>query len=234
MRHNYKRRLISRRQVLRRSLWALPLSLGAPPLSLGISRLLAAPMAVAAPGSKACLATASQSEGPFYPVRPIESRNNLIRPAGTQEKASGKPIVVKGILTDARCQPIRNAEVQLWQADSQGRYNHPGEPSSAPLDARFFYWGMTRTDTKGAYRFTTILPAPYSAGGNWMRPPHIHFKFRSGGAESLTTQMYFPGHALNERDYLLQRVSASRRDSLVARRIGAESGAAAYRFDVVL
>lgn len=221
MRQYDMRRLISRRQVLHKSLWVLSLSLGAPPL-------------LAAPGGKACQATASQSEGPFYPVRPIESRNNLIRPAGTQGRGSGKPIVVKGILTDARCQPIRNAEVQLWQADSQGRYNHPGEPSSAPLDARFLYWGMTRTDSNGGYRFTTILPAPYSAGGNWTRPPHIHFKFRNGGAEILTTQMYFPGHALNERDYLLQRVSAGRRNSLIARRIGEESGAAVYRFDVVL
>lgn len=228
MRHIHMRRPISRRQVLHKSLWALPLSLWAPPL-------LAAPrMGAAAPGMESCRATAPQSEGPFYPLRTIELRNNLIRPAGTEDKVSGKPIVVKGTITDARCQPIRNAEVQLWQADSHGRYNHPAENSSAALDARFFYWGMARTDSNGNYRFITILPAPYSAGGNWMRPPHIHFKFRTGGAESLTTQMYFPGHPLNDRDYLLQHISAGRRDGLIARHIGAESGAAVYRFDVVL
>ena len=219
------RPLVTRRQVLSTTLFALPL-------------LAAPPMVGARPGREACQLTARQSEGPFYPVVPIEARSNLVRPAGSGRQPPGKPIVVAGTLTDARCRPVANADVRLWQADAQGRYNHPGENSRIPLDSRFLYWGRTTTDSKGEYRFVTILPAAYRAGGNWMRPPHIHFKFRAEGAEILTTQMYFPNHPLNERDYLLRGVSARRRGALIARQLPAvREGAAelpAFRFDVVL
>lgn len=223
-------KLISRRQAVSTALWSVPL--------LAVPGIAGSSIAGSASASVACPSTAAQSEGPFYPVTPFETRSNLIRTTGSAGRPQGRPIIVTGRLTDIGCNPLANAEVQLWQADAQGRYNHPGESSGKPLDAGFLYWGKAKTDSQGNYRFVTILPAAYSVGGSWMRPPHIHFKFRAGGAGGLTTQMYFPGQALNDRDYLLQRVSRGSRGALIARQDSSGSGNAAglpvYRFDVAV
>ena len=218
-------RLITRRRILSSSLLTLPM-LAAPGL-----------VGVAAKG-QACDVTAEQSEGPFYPTVPIESRSNLIPAASSQIQPAGVPIVVRGRLTDARCRPLANGEVQLWQADARGRYNHPGDRGGGGIESGFLYWGKTSTDKAGNYCFVTILPAAYPAGGSWMRPPHIHFKFSAGGDRQLTTQMYFPGQPLNDRDFLLQGVSAARRRALIASPVSAEGqgpqSMAEYRFDVVI
>jgi len=31
-------------------------------------------------------------------------------------------------------EPVRNAKVEIWQANAHGRYTHPSDPNPAPLD----------------------------------------------------------------------------------------------------
>jgi protocatechuate 3,4-dioxygenase beta subunit len=201
-----KKQDYSRREVL----WA----------SLSTAPLLAAPGIVrAAARELACATTAIQSEGPFYPTAALEAQNNLIRAADGHGSVRGEPIVVVGRVSDDACRPLAGAEVEIWQADHQGRYHHPDEESRQPLDPYFRYWGRTASDGEGWYRFFTIVPSPYKAGWNWTRPPHIHFKVRGPARSTLTTQMYFPGNPLNQRDYLLNRVERPRRHTLVAARL---------------
>ena len=220
-------KLISRRKVLHASLLAAPL--------LAASRLALA--------SRACMPTAPQSEGPFYPTAAFNERSNLIRPADSRGAVTGERIVVEGIVvegavSDKGCRPLSHAVVQIWQADHKGRYDHPGERSRAALDAYFQYWGQTITDGEGRYRFVTIQPSPYKAGSTWTRPPHIHFRVRHGRGGALTTQMYFPGHPLNGQDYLFNNVPEAWRRSVVAVRLAdikrKDSPVPHFRFDIGL
>ncbi len=226
--------IFSRRQVLSASVRLAPLI---------VAPLMAVPRAAGA-AAGGCPATAAQSEGPFYPTAGIATRDNLILPAQDGSGVMGERIVVAGQVTAGRCMPVAAAEVEIWQADSRGRYHHPQESSGQPLDARFLYWGKTLTDGEGRYRFVTIAPAPYSAGRGWTRPPHIHFKVRKapkaggGGRGELTTQMYFPGHPLNGRDFLHQAIPARLRHTVIAVPVAAPAGAGPpsphFRFDIAL
>jgi len=107
------------------------------------------------------------------------------------------------------------ALVDIWQANAHGRYMHEGDTSEAPLDPNFQYWAQMKTDAEGRYRYVTIKPAAYTAMGEWVRPPHIHYKVSRRGYRELTTQMYFAGEALNEKDLLLQEVPEELRSRLI-------------------
>ena len=77
------------------------------------------------------------------------------------------------------------------------------------------------------------LPGAYSAGPNWMRPPHIHFEVH-GRFERLITQMYFPDEPLNAADPLLN--AALRPGLLIAKPVSPQDGCShrVLNFDIVL
>jgi protocatechuate 3,4-dioxygenase beta subunit len=184
----------------------------------------------------ACRRTPAQTEGPFYPVKDQPDKDNdltLVR--GRTEHARGQVILVRGLVTDEECRPIERALVEIWQACASGRYNHPGDDNPAPLDPDFQYWGRALTDGDGRYEFRTILPGAYPADTDWTRPPHIHFKVHRKGYHELTTQMYFEGEALNDRDRILMSLPAGDREAVIVRLEDvAEPGVKACRFDLGL
>jgi protocatechuate 3,4-dioxygenase, beta subunit len=112
-------------------------------------------------------------------------------------------------------QPVRGARVELWQANTYGRYTHPSDTNPAPLDPNFEGVAVQSTDAEGRYRFKTIKPGAYPATADWMRPPHLHFEV-TGKINRLVTQMYFPGEPLNDKDILLQHLRANR-DAAIAK-----------------
>jgi protocatechuate 3,4-dioxygenase beta subunit len=143
-------------------------------------------------------------------------------------------------VTDEAGRPVRRALVELWQANSAGRYLHPGDTHDAPLDPNFTGIGRTITDDDGRYRFVTIVPGAYPWKNHafaW-RPRHIHFSLIGNAPVSrLVTQMYFPGDPLLDLDPIFQSVPAAARDRLLARLelpLGTEGIALGYRFDIVL
>ena len=183
--------------------------------------------------------TSEQVMGPFYPVAlPIDQDADLTVIAGKSGRALGQIVYVSGRVTSVRGEPIANAELEIWQANSVGRYNHPGDQGSPPLDPNFEGYAKIRTGADGNYSFKTVKPAPYPTGiDGWLRPPHIHFEIK-GRASRLVTQMYFAGEALNEKDKLFTSASADGRKSLLSR-YDAPSGkqerdALAAIWDVVL
>jgi len=166
--------------------------------------------------ASACGWTPPQTEGPFYPGESqFQNQNDLTRVAGAPAVAKGQIIVITGIVRDAQCRPIPNANVEIWQACVTGKYNHPNDPNTAPLDPNFRYWGETFTDAQGRYWFKTIVPGAYPAGDGWIRPPHVHYKVSALGFHELTTQMYFKGNALNAKDLILQKIPAGQRESVI-------------------
>lgn len=199
--------------------------------------LVAAPMTKALAESCGIL-TPRQTQGPFYPVQPISNTQDLTRVEGRTARAKGEIVVIRGIIQDKNCNPVKNATVEIWQACESGRYNHPSDPNTAPLDPNFKYSGEVVTDAGGTYSFRTIIPGAYPADTNWIRPPHIHFKISALGHPGLVTQMYFEGDSLNSRDEILRSLSPAEQDSVIVKfgpRIGFDDDHARFgTFNIIL
>ena len=173
--------------------------------SLALGTLLANEWFRPAPVIANCAKTRRETAGPFYPLRyPIDKDNDLTFLNDKSGKAEGERIFISGRVQNEGCEPVRGALVEIWQACSTGRYNHPRDPNKARLDPHFQYWGKALTDEKGEYGFKTVKPGSYPASWFWTRPPHIHFMIQSKQHAPFTTQMYFAGEPLNEKDKLLQ------------------------------
>ncbi len=153
----------------------------------------------------------------------------------------GERIVVSGRVLDTEGRPLRGTLVEIWQANSAGRYHHRWDRWAAPLDPNFSGAGRAVTDDDGDYTFTTVKPGAYPWGNhhNAWRPAHIHFSLVGRAFEQrLVTQMYFPGDPLFEYDPIFNSV----RDPVARERMIAgfsiertrPDWALAYDFDVVL
>jgi protocatechuate 3,4-dioxygenase beta subunit len=164
--------------------------------------------------------TPEQILGPFYPILKAASGNgDLTRIPGHAARAEGEVINVMGHLLNIKGEPVAGARIEVWQANSAGRYTHPADRNPAPLDPNFEGFAAIKTDANGRYRFRTIKPGAYPVTpgvSSAIRPPHIHFRI-TGRTDELVTQMYFPDEALNEKDQLLQSVAPRNRDLLVAK-----------------
>jgi protocatechuate 3,4-dioxygenase beta subunit len=175
-----------------------------------------------------------QPKGPFYPVvDQLDTDADLVVVAGRPAVASGQVVLVKGQVTDQFCAPVQGALVEIWQACESGRYDHPSDPNTAPLDPNFQYWGKAVTDAQGNYLFRTILPGAYPAAKDWIRPPHIHFKISQRGYKELITQMFFAGQKWNDEDLILQDLTPEEQKQVVVEfRPGAGQPHPVGQFDI--
>ena len=174
--------------------------------------------------------TPHQEEGPFFPIHEqLDKDADLTQVAGHANKASGEEIFVSGRILDEEGKPVEGALIDVWQANSHGRYDHEGDSSKAPLDPDFQGWAKLVSGDDGSYSIKTIKPAPYAARGEWFRPPHIHFKVARRGYNELITQMYFAGEALNDKDRLLNVVPKEQQGGLI---VDFDEGVG--KFDIIL
>jgi protocatechuate 3,4-dioxygenase beta subunit len=182
-------------------------------------------------------ATPSTVAGPFYPVvRGLEQDTDLTRLAGHRNSAKGQIIHVVGRVLSQRGEPVAGARVELWQANTFGRYDHPSDPNPAPVDPDFQGYAVQLTDGEGRFRFTTIKPGPYPGDGGRIRTPHIHFDV-SGHVDRRITQLFFAGEPLNAQDRILQQVPRSR-EALIANVLpppaGEDPASRLVHWDIVL
>lgn len=183
--------------------------------------------------------TPRQVEGPFHPIeKQSDTDFDLTLIEGRSGRAEGELILVRGRVVDAAGRPLSGALVDVWQANHHGRYAHPDDPNTAPLDPDFQGWALIRTDADGRYGFRTIKPGPYPLsflGDRGWRCRHIHFKVAHDGQPELITQMYFEGDPLIEQDLEIAKAPAELRHLLIAKPINDEtSGLPLYRFDITL
>ncbi len=144
--------------------------------------------------------TPRQTEGPFYPDRlPLDTDNDLLIINESITPAVGQVTHLTGRVLSPSGEPVRNAVVEIWQADNNGVYLHPGSNDANNRDKNFQGFGRFLTGSKGAYYFRTIRPVPYRP-----RTPHIHFVVNIKGKRYLTTQCYIKGHELNQNDGVLR------------------------------
>lgn len=189
------------------------------PTPINRRQLLRAGIAVlgsTAATSLAAAVTPSQAKGPFYPsTAAVDSDTDLTQVPGSATRAEGELLRIEGLILDESLTPIADALVEIWQANSFGRYLHERDNSAAQLDPNFQGWGRMLSDAQGRYSFTTVKPGPYPATRDWMRPPHIHFKVARRGYQELITQLYFADDPLNQADRLLAQVDPSERERLI-------------------
>ena len=156
--------------------------------------------------------TPDQTEGPFYPDRlPLDTDNDLIVINNSVTPAVGQITHFSGRVRDARGNPVRNANVEIWQVDNNAAYLHTRSGNRERRDANFQGFGRFLTGVNGEYYFRTIKPVPYPG-----RTPHIHVAVKIRGRDPFNTQCYIRGHEGNARDGVLQGVRDERaRESLI-------------------
>lgn len=153
----------------------------------------------------------------------------------------GERIIVSGRVLDENARPVPHALVEIWQANSAGRYPHKVDQHDAPMDPNFTGAGRCLTDAEGRYRFVTIRPGEYPWGNHYnaWRPAHIHFSlFGVAFAQRLVTQMYFPGDPLLAFDPMYNCVPDERARERLISTLDWETTipqiALGYRFDIIL
>ncbi len=179
-------------------------------------------------------------ESPVYGHMDLgELDNDLTRQHAGEPQ--GERIIVTGHVLEEDGRPVRNALLEIWQANAGGRYLHEGDRHPAPLDPNFSGAGRTLTDDDGRYEFVTVKPGayPWKNHPNAWRPAHIHFSlFGRTFSSRLVTQMYFPGDPLFDFDPIFQSVrDSAARERLIASfelELTQPDWALGYRFDIVL
>lgn len=153
----------------------------------------------------------------------------------------GERIIVSGRVLDENARPVPHTLVEVWQANSAGRYPHKVDQHDAPMDPNFTGAGRCLTDAEGRYRFVTIRPGEYPWGNHYnaWRPAHIHFSlFGPAFATRLVTQMYFPGDPLLPFDPMFNCVPDERARQRLVSALDWETTipqiALGYRFDIIL
>ena len=176
----------------------------------------------------------SQTVGPFFRdclLREDARRNVLVEP-----ETAGERIRIEGRVLDGDGMPVPDALVEIWQANTYGRYRHAADRrETAPLDPHFVGFGRSGTDESGTFWFETVKPGRVPFDEHRMQAPHVCVMvFARGLLNHLATRLYFADEPIIEADPVLQRVPAERRLTLLARREPADGEQAVYRYDIIL
>lgn len=181
--------------------------------------------------------TPLETIGPFYPLeRGLDQDADLTMVAGRTERALGEVVELSGRVVYADGEPVEGAVLDIWQANSVGRYDSPLDSTAPPRDPNFQGSAKIMSGKNGAWRITTIRPGAYAIGGGLARTRHIHWQVDSPHGR-VVTQSYFPGDAMNEMDILLGPMLArpAEADLLIAKEAGRRAdGVARLTWDIVL
>jgi len=155
----------------------------------------------------------------------------------TQPETSGERIRITGRVLDGDRHHIEDALIELWQADSNGRYHHPADTrTDISADPAFTGFGRCASDFKtGGYSFSTVKPGPVPHPNGGMQAPHLSLTIQARGMLNPTfTRIYFDDEAAaNEADPVLCSVPEARRSTLIATRLDdTDSSVPTYAFDI--
>jgi protocatechuate 3,4-dioxygenase alpha subunit len=180
--------------------------------------------------------TPTQTVGPFFAPALLRDPWNVL----TNDDTVGQRIRVEGRVTDGAGAPVPDAMIEIWQANSYGRFNHPRDTRNLPLDPEFTGFGRSGTDDDGIYWFETVKPGPvpFNEASDQLQAPHLSVTIHARGMLNHSqTRLYFEDEPSNDTDPILALVPAARRATLIARRTADSDGAVddvVYRLDIVL
>ncbi|GAA4976637.1 protocatechuate 3,4-dioxygenase subunit alpha [Pseudonocardia tropica] len=179
--------------------------------------------------------TPTQTVGPYLSL-------GLPWPDGPDVVPDGTPgaVLISGTVVDGTGALVPDALVETWQADPDGRFDHPDDPRGAATSTveGFRGFGRCPTDDEGRWRIRTVLPGALPDGASpgsdarSVEAPHVNVSvFARGLLDRVVTRIYFPEHAeAHATDPLLAAVPETRRHTLVA----VAEGPGRYRFDIRL
>lgn len=173
--------------------------------------------------------TPSQTVGPYFSfglTEPWEEREDAVEPYH-----SGA-IEVFGRVLDGRGDPIPDAMIETWQADPNGRFNHPDDPRGAAVFEGFRGFARSGTDGEGRWSVRTLKPGSFPAPDGTPQAPHLLATVMARGVlRQLTTRIYFGDEpTANADDPVLRSLPADARATLIAEAIDGRG----YRFDIHL
>jgi protocatechuate 3,4-dioxygenase alpha subunit len=178
--------------------------------------------------------TPSQTVGPFFALgltAPQYSYPHSAIASGdlANESTTGERIEISGQVFDGGGAPVTDALIEVWQADTEGRYAHPADGRPSNQNFRGFGRFGTGTDQENAFRLRTVKPG--SVDG--VQAPHINvIILMRGMLTHAYTRLYFSDEAAaNARDPVLLSVPEERRGTLIARRDDS-APTPHYRFDI--
>ena len=172
---------------------------------------------------------ASQTVGPFFSIG-FEAlyQNDLTVPG-----LKGRLVTIRGQVFDSDKLPVPDAVIEIWQANSFGKYAHSEDQQDKPLDLGFTGFGRCPTDAEGRFGFRTVKPGPVPSSTETPQAPHINVSiFMRGLLDRLVTRIYFIDEDSNRTDEILNLIDPARRATLFAREIPGESDA--YLWNIVL
>ena len=156
-------------------------------------------------------------EGPLYVAGAPEEKGFARLDDGTDDE-NGTVLFMQGTVYGEDGQPLPNAKVEVWHANSLGNYSFFDESQS-----HFNLRHSIITDENGNYAFRSIVPLGYSVppegmtqkvlgalGRHGHRPAHIHFFASADGHRKLTTQINIDGD-----EYLWDDFAFASREGLV-------------------
>jgi protocatechuate 3,4-dioxygenase, alpha subunit len=171
-------------------------------------------------------ATASQTVGPYFQLG-LEKlyKDNLTGP--------GEKIRIRGYVLDGDGKGVNDAMLEIWQADSRGRYVHLEDQRTKSSETGFRRFGRVPTNENGGFEIKTIKPGRVPGPGGLAQAPHIVVSvFARGLLKQLITRIYFSEESANPEDAVLKLVPSERRATLLARIVAGARGQ--FEWDVVL
>ena len=184
--------------------------------------------------------TPSQTAGPYFHLGMTDTRSVKCI-ADPQTK--GERVWLACRVIDGDGVPVPDAMIEIWQADAEGKYNHPDDvrgddtegddTQGKTIDSPWFGFGRMPTLEDGSCEFETIKPGRVPGPRNALQAPHLNVAiFARGMLKQLYTRMYFAGDPANSEDAVLALVPQERRESLLAQPVVSHPGH--WRFDIHL
>ncbi|ONI80851.1 protocatechuate 3,4-dioxygenase subunit alpha [Saccharothrix sp. ALI-22-I] len=179
--------------------------------------------------------TPSQTVGPFF-------RHGLEWEDGPYVVPEGTPgaFRIEGTVFDGAGLPVPDAVIETWQADPDGRFDHPDDPRGAVRWKDFRGFGRSATDPDGRYSVLTVKPGPLPVPGGGQEAPHLNVSvFCRGMLVRLVTRIYFPDEEeANTADPVLTSIDDPARQATLVAEIAestpTETIPLGYRFDIHL
>jgi protocatechuate 3,4-dioxygenase alpha subunit len=183
--------------------------------------------------------TPSQTAGPYVHIGCVPNFSGItgvypedLGGSMVNDKTRGERIIIRGNVIDGSGSLLRDALLEIWQADADGLHNSPSEMRGT-ADPNFTGWGRSPTDMQtGEYVFHTIKPGKVPFRDGRPMAPHVTFWIVARGINlGLQTRMYFGDEKeANEADPILSRIEHRVRvPTLIAERKGDT-----YTFDIRL
>ncbi len=174
--------------------------------------------------------TPAQTAGPYFHLGCTTS-HSVSCIAGPNAKGARLRLICR--VLDGDGTPVNDAMIEIWQADSEGKFNHPADSRSDSADPACRGFGRLATDKDGVGVFETVRPGIVPWDASRVQAPHFSVSvFARGILKRLATRIYFANDPANAEDPILALVPPERLHTLMAQPDSSNSGE--FRFDVRL